>query len=186
MVYRMTINRTPGQYNVPAIKKAVHNRLSRLWRDATKVFVNTLIESMYDNYAKVDTGMSKASVLPLAAQVRRKSALAATIQGKGPKRFGGQNIGALYKPPGLERSIARGEELGRKAFILSFGDLNNPTFVLDFQIVVLQHQIHEAHWDSLNKALEAMKRWIADNKFKSQYVDTNILATWALTGVVKA
>ncbi len=168
------------------MRKYVHARLSRLWRDATKIFVTVLVDSMVDDQAGVDTGMSKASVLPLAAKVRFKSALAATITGKGPRAHG-QDINTFsYSPPGITRSKAAGERRGKRAFKLSFGTPESPVFRLEFEIVVLQHLIHEEHWRSLEKALAAMTNFVERNKFKEPYLVPGPLATWLVTGVLTA
>lgn len=148
------------------VQKAAYSRVRRLWYHAVQEFVvNTASE------IKVDTGMSMASLYPLAAKVRLGNIIWAMSQGVGPK------VGHKTAPPMFEDNIAKyksrslGKRLGQRAFHLSFGSPAVPNLEFSFEIVVYQYLLHElgipartsGPWDSIKKGKEAMLTFLEQN-----------------------
>jgi len=151
--------------------------MKRLWRNATKAFLETVIE---DDLIRVETGMSKASLLPLARAVQMLTTVRASIDPKVARRKGYTSINGTYDPNG-QRSIDSGIRLGQDAYKLTFGNKDHPVFNFEFHIVVYQHLLYEnglVHGyppqDSLVKGQLAFRQYIEDNK--QQYVPR--LAEW--------
>lgn len=107
-----------------------------------RVFLDVTVNNIL-----VDSGMSAASLLPLAAKVQYRTAILAIIRGKGPSPTRGHGPSSVFPPfednIGRFKSIAFGSRLGAKSFSVDFGNPNRPIFSMDFDISVLQHFIHE-------------------------------------------
>lgn len=129
----------------------------------------------------IDTGMSVASLQPLATKVQLRSIILETLRGKGPKpRKGYVDLQGVYHAD-QNKSRAHGERLGSHAYKLSFGTPDNPDLRFSFDIVVFQHQFHEPTWNSLQKGKEAFIAY-----FKSNFdavVRVNDLIAQLVTGV---
>lgn len=127
---------------------SVHRDIKRIWQDAARAFVKELVTDA----VHIDTGMSAASVLPLASVLRIKGQMQAHISAMsgGPKRgYGDPWDRSKY------RSIRHGMALGRNAYKLSFGTPQRTLFHFEFHITVFQHSFHEGTWDSIPKASDA-------------------------------
>lgn len=167
------------------LRQYQHKQLMQLWGDSVRKFISTVSELI-----AVDSGMSVASLLPLASKVRFKNAIAESLRGKGPNfkrrpyRASGQFGGGGYK------SRAHGERLGQKAYDLVFGTPNNPQFVFNFKIVVLQYFLHENglargnsyNYRSLEKGRVAFLSYWESNF--DNYVDGDLIAKFFLTGKI--
>jgi hypothetical protein len=134
----------------------VHRDLTRLWRDSVKEFIVATADAM-----AVDTGMSVASLEPLAAKVRLATLIREISRGKGPKR-GHKNLTGNFSSNNAQfKSRNFGRQLGREAFDLSFGTPQSPVLTFNFKIVVFQHFLQENGlgngdvWASLAKGREA-------------------------------
>lgn len=122
------------------ILQVVHRGLIRLWRESVGEFITATADAM-----AVDTGMSVASLQPLAAKVRLATVIREIARGKGPKR---RSPGDVPQAPfqdnfGPFRSRALGERLGRNAFELEFGTPRTPLLKFQFRIVILQHFLND-------------------------------------------
>jgi hypothetical protein len=128
-------NLDPETFTVRIIRKLVP-----VWRASIREFVAAAAESM-----AVDTGMSIASFRPLAADVRMKGRLESIISGKGIKRsVGGRYKSHTFPGPNSKKSAGLGERMGNNAYDIQFPDsVNDPQFSFTFNIVVLQHHLHE-------------------------------------------
>jgi hypothetical protein len=147
------------------LRKYLHREISTVWRKSVRSFIQAVVDRI-----AVDSGMSLASLKPLAAEVRFKSTLSAQLSGSGP-RFRRRRYDSSAFPGVSEfKSQAHGEALGQrgKAYELSFGDPRNPEFNFQFEIVVLQFYLHEhglakpvSHsWGSLEAGQEAfLQTW---------------------------
>lgn len=163
------------------LQKYIYKQLVRLWKDCVQAFILETIK-----HIRVDTGMSRASLQPLGAQVGLRSLIIETLRGKGPKR-----IYNSYDFPGIKgklKSRAHGEKLGKKAYTLKFGTQNNPQLIFEFHIVVLQHYLHESsahyskskNWQSLTKGKEAfLDFW---NQNFDKYISKKNIYNFFLTG----
>jgi len=137
----------------------------------------------------IDTGMSMASMMPLAAKVQLATFLRSKISGSsGGTRRGYTDMNYNYSRS-QQKSIAHGQRLGSKAYDLSFGSTLNPHMTFEFDIVVLQHHLHESsanykqshHWESLDRGKKAfLTAW---NNLHSEYVNPIEINRWILTGV---
>lgn len=147
--------------NISTVLKTYHNRLKRLWRDSVKAFILTTVDSM-----GIDTGMSVASLAPLAAKVRLKTLILETARGRGPNkgeaRKGLTNLDGSYSSTRF-KSRSEGQRLGKSAYTLSFGTPSAPDLQFRFDIVVFQHQFHEPNWDSLKKGEKAFVDFFESN-----------------------
>jgi len=106
----------------------IHQRLIACWKDSIKVFVKVALANML-----IDTGMSKASLMPLGAQVRLGS-------------FVNRDIFKSKKSKskrGPRKSRAAGQQLGRHAYDIKFGTPDQPDLSFEFHIVVFQHYLHD-------------------------------------------
>lgn len=136
--------------------KYIHNGIIRIWKQSIGEFVRAAAREI-----AVDTGMSMASLEPLAANVRLASALAASAAGMGAApRKGAFDISGKWQP-GVWRSRASGRREGNKAYEIDFGTRQNLAFRFKFKIVVWQYKVHELGmfnndpWNSLGKGREA-------------------------------
>lgn len=148
------------------ISKRLHKNMSRLWRGSIRKFIETAIDNI-----EVDTGMSAASLQPLAAEVGLRSQIIEALRGFGPKR-GHSNLDPPWDSNNAPfKSRALGERLGRGAYKVTFGTPNRVSLLFEFEIVVFQHYLHEfglaehtsGPWDSLLKGSEAMMNYFRDN-----------------------
>lgn len=145
MVFRINITRlgeTISATSAAGIKskilKSQHAALAQAHREATRAFLDAMLDNML-----VDTGMSRGSLLPLAAAVRHRSALRARLAGKGPKLRRNRPSGRFADNNSRFVSIAAGERLGAKSFEFSVGTIQKPIMRLRFNISVLQHFLWE-------------------------------------------
>lgn len=138
------------------IYKYIHNKLIRLWKESVAEFVRVAAQEV-----AIDTGMSKASLEPLAANIGLASALAESARGMGaaPAR-GSFDLEGNWHPDRM-RSKAAGRREGKKAYRLTFGTPVRPEMIFTFKIVVWQYKIHELGmfgndpWNSLGKGRDA-------------------------------
>lgn len=172
------------------VYKYVHRQLISLWQDSVKAFIASAI-----HYVLVDTGMSRASFYPLAAEVRLGTILNQSLSGKGPKAPYVELIPVGIKGPthdGYEapykmKSKTLGRELGEKAYKLTFGSDVRPMFKFEFEIVVWQHYIHEYGLDDSPNVMDSLGHgkdafWAYFHNNFNNYVTNQDLAHWLLEG----
>lgn len=144
----------------PDLRKAfvaTHARSSVVWRQAVRVFIETLAAEVSQHQ---DTGMSYASLFHIAKLVRAKIA-PATPKRDSVKGFS-SITGTYYKDRIKTRAV--GEKLGEKTARIGYGSPINPRFSFTFEIQVFQYLIHEFGlgfnqgdaWNSIGKARSAM------------------------------
>ena len=121
------------------INKALYDGLVALWKAAVREFIREIIKS---DVIRVETGMSKSTLLPLSRLVRISTELSASIQPKVFAKLGYTSITGAYDP-NASRTAPRGEALGRNAYVLNFGNQKRPVFSFKFRIVVYQYLLHE-------------------------------------------
>lgn len=128
------------------VLKYIHEKLIELWKDSTRAFILETVK-----YVHVDTGMSMASLFPLAEKLKYAEFVSAELL-----RANGSKPGYKY---GGTKSVTRGKEFGRQAYRLDFGTTISPVLKFDFQTVVYQYSINEIGmgnnnqdaWNSLEK-----------------------------------
>ncbi len=146
--------------------KALHARMKRLWQGAIRAFIEAVLRP---NLIKVDTGMAKATILPLARAVRLLEASRATINPITKSRKGFTELSGQWNPLG-KKSAATGEKLGQDAFTINFGSPQRILFRFEFRIVVFHFILHElglvpgsGPWNILGIGNAAFLQYIADN-----------------------
>jgi hypothetical protein len=145
---------TYGRVSIVNVKTAItnykvkyYNAMKRLMRDAAVVFVHSAVENVH-----VDTGMSAASLEPMAKKVR--TSILPKISPK-RSRFGGMTMTGRYVPKKI-RSVFEGTQVGRTAYKFNYGSRNRPYMSFQFQIKVWQYWYWEPQWQSLlNASIDA-------------------------------
>lgn len=151
---------------VDVFSQKLHDNLSTVWRGATRAFVEAIVTN---SIMSVDTGMSKASLLPLSRAVRMLTVARATINPKRTEVKGSMDMNGRWNP-NLNRSAALGERVGEKAYTLNFGSKARPTFRFEFNIVVYQYLLHEdsanftksQNWQTLKLGMDAFDAYIKE------------------------
>lgn len=171
--------------NTGPLTSKVTELYQRLWRDATRIFVLTTAGAM-----AVDTGMSVASLRPLAAELRIKNILVAQFSGFGPKYYGynyegkgGGHSTLNERHDGAKgnKSMRRGGQMGKKgkAYNITFGTKNRLVMTFEFQAVVFQHILWDIRgWNSLETGRLAMLQFLNDNYDKEPYKVTPLIVKW--------
>lgn len=129
-----------------------------------------------------------ASMMPLAAKVQLASFLRSRLTGvaSGSRR----SYSSTKFPAGSGlKSISNGQRLGARAYDLTFGTPISPQLTFEFNIVVLQHYLHESsanyqkshNWQSLERGKDAfLAAW---RILIDDYVREEDINRWILTGV---
>lgn len=140
--------------------KSTHGRASVVWRQAVRVFVETLADEVSKHQ---DTGMSYGSLFTLARLVKAKLP-PPTINTK--ERKGMKTITGTYYP-NRYRDLQAGIRLGEKSGRISYGNASNPRYSFIFEIKVYQYLINEfglgfskSAWESIGRATEAMNDFL--------------------------
>lgn len=157
------------------VTKKLHSNMSRLWDDAARAYLRAIA---LNDIIHVDTGMSKASLLPLARYLKMYTAVKATIRPKVSSRRGVFNIKGIYNPNG-ERSFSAGESSSslKAGYNILYGSHKRMRFVFEFEIRVWQYLINEhgfgklEAWNTLEIGRNAFINFIDSNW--SEYVSTD-------------
>lgn len=156
---KISLDFIPPRPNKAKALKIVHIQIQKLWRDSVRSFLRAVA---LEGIIKVRSGMSMASLLPLARSVRMMSAIQSKISSERvrekfrPYYPGGKGTSAQ----GL-KSIAHGNRLGEDAFIFETGTPQTPVFIFEFEIRVFHYFINEnglgptPAWNSLKIGREA-------------------------------
>lgn len=167
---RITVSTNPKQLfrrtKIGKVQKKIHDSLIRLWRDALQVFIKTVL-----NNIGVESGMSGATLKPLAKDVRLKTYVEQSLRGRGAK-FNRARYNSTRFPGDSEyKSMAHGERLGASAYTINYGTPKVPRLTFTFEIKVLQFYLNELGignnntppWDSLDKGQAAAIEFIETN-----------------------
>lgn len=146
-------------YQAPGVAKYVHTQIVRLWKDSVKAFIHAAYDVLIQH---VDTGMSIASLEPLAISVRLKTLITTALQGG----YTGEPYYDFTGPVERYKSPQYGRELGRTAYELSFGTPEAPTYNFSFKIVVFQYYLHEFGY-----AVPSTGVWATLQKGKLAFLD---------------
>jgi hypothetical protein len=175
---------------VGPINEYVFRQLQKLWRTSIRSFFREA-----SKHILIDSGMSRASLLPLATHAQARTALIAEFGGGGA-RPGHTTARAPFSNNNAPfRSRALGERLGREALgdgrhVLEFGTPELPQLVFRFEIVVLQHFLHEnglgkgspQAQHSLQKGMDAFLETFSRNF--DEMINPEVISTWLITGRV--
>lgn len=151
-------------YQAPGIAQYVHRQFIRLWEDSVKAFINAAYSVLSQH---VDTGMSIASLEPLAISVRLKTLITTALKGG----YSGSKYYDFSGPTDRAKSPQYGRELGQSAYVLSFGTPELPQLDFVFKIVVFQYYLHEfgyaipstGIWNTLGKGKTAFLEFFTTN-----------------------
>jgi len=164
---KITVTRRFKNIDRPAAYKYVYDAIVGLWKECVYVFVNEA-----SKHIVIDSGMSQASLLPLAANVRLASAIQESIRGFSPTPYKGVYSAAGVWNPNGYRSQAEGQRRGTKAYELSFGTPMNIDLTFSFKILVYQWYLHEVGvhgkptWDALKLGRRAFTSHFNAHYFK--------------------
>jgi len=172
--------------DVSIYTKAMHVRLIALMHECIRSYLRAILQA---NTMKADTGMSKASLLPLARKVRMFTEFAGTINPKRPSRLGMTDINGRWQPKKF-RSYQAGLRAGveGKGFKINVGSPNRPVLNFQFNIQVFQYFLHEfgyrgktgQTWNTLNIGTQAFLQTFEDRA--EDFVPD--LMIWLLTGTI--
>lgn len=146
--------------NTVKIKKYTLDRIEKIFKEAVREYIKAAIAQM-----RVDTGMSVATFMPLAARVQYRQEVERLAIGGGAKRGHKYNAGDYPVPDNNAqyKSKAFGAKLGKNAYDLKFATITVPVFRFKFYIVALQHFIHENNsnpWGSLRAGEKAFNDYL--------------------------
>lgn len=160
-----------------AVRAYVQKQMNELFKDCVRIFINTVLDAIRND---IDTGMSAATLLPLAAHVGLKSKLFSEISDSRKHVQRGGYKGRIPDFPVLMsrkkkrgqgttgiKNMAHGIALGDRAYTFKVTDQR---WQMSFKIRVSQYFIHEyglagVHfWDSLRKGEEAFIGYWKANK----------------------
>jgi len=164
--------------DIQIVREVIYSRIIELWRNCVREFVKVAVESLQ---ADIDTGMSMASMLPLATNVKLQSLIEANIHGRGIHKKA-YHAGGQYAGSG-DKSAEHGAELGQKAYDIEFGTPTSGKLLFRFKIVVLQYFLHEQglakrnshNWQSLTKGATAFVNYWETQQDK--YLTPELLET---------
>jgi len=120
------------------MKTYVHKRLIRLWKRGVRDFIETVVSTI-----SVDSGMSVATLLPLATRVRFAEIVRASMAGRRISPRLRRYNSYAFPGQGEFKTPEHGVRLGEDAYQLEFGSPQTPNFQFRFEITVLQFYLHE-------------------------------------------
>ncbi len=179
----VNVKRDPRQkYN--KVTKAMHGNLTKLWDGAVRAYLRAIALS---DIMGIDTGMSKASLLPLARAVRMYTEVRGSITDT-KKKKGAFDITGKWDGS-ADRSIAAGEASSRRkaGYNLLYGSPKRPVLKFEFEITVWQFLVNEngngkvAAWDTLEVGRAAFLDFI-EHEWRQYLKDDLDLKKWLLGG----
>lgn len=168
-------------------------KMRQLWRDAVREGIRTIVYTWIAS-GSIDTGMSVASLMPLARAplkpsnkriIGAVSIVQAGLSARKNKTPGGRRGAYAAFPSGAAnnkraKSIAEGIRAGQNAYVLQVGTPKSPFFRFEFDISVFQWLYHEdivgrnsIGLQTLNEGITAMRNFIRENY--SRYISTEDL-----------
>lgn len=129
-----------GKGRAEKITKAEHKRLSHVWDECARAYLRAIVLS---DVIRVDTGMSAASLLPLARLLRMYTEVKGNIGSGSPKK-GSFDIFGNWDKNGT-RSVSEGEASNqlRAGHNLLHGSNKRMVFVFEFEITVWQYLLRD-------------------------------------------
>ena len=180
---KITIKTSRRKAETNKLQLFAYQGMMRLFKIGVQVFVKEAADAIM-----VDSGMSISSLIPLSEHVQNagqrskySNVIEAIIHGKGPTA--GNQVYDSHAYPGVEKykSESHGRSLGEKAYDLDLGSIQSPEFNLTFEVVVLQHALHDTGpgaWKSIEKGRVAMRNFIRANA--SDYIPS--VSEWLVNG----
>ena len=160
------------------LRKYVQQSLARLWRACAREFFIELVKHIH-----VDTGMSYASVIPLARKAHLASELMSNLSPR-RSRPSHTSLEGTYiqgSPANVATGIAYGNEaVAQKRHDIDFGTPANIILRFRFEVVVYQYDKHDIQWQSVNKAEAVFKLYWRTNI--SKYLSPTDYFSWLVQG----
>jgi hypothetical protein len=174
---RINFNKFKNQ--VDRYSKKHHEAIQELIREAIRVFVHTIVQS----YIVIDTGMSAASLEPLAQEVDTTIIDIVAARRKRAVRKGRTTLsGTWYR--NSKRDMEAGVKAGYNAYTIKYGSVNQPLVNFEFRIKVFQYMLHEPSWQTLENGISSFRRFIESNYHRYLPDDLDItLNPYAQTGI---
>lgn len=155
------LRRMKSSYGKVKITKVLYKGVALLWRDSAREFVRVASE-----HIAVDTGMSRASLIPIARMLKMQLA----VQGRRTRRGVTHLVDGRgeYDPSGV-RGTKAGISAGSHAFEYKLGSQKRMHLTFEFDISVWQHFMYEdgfngkAPWDSLEAGRKAFNDFFDSN-----------------------
>jgi len=148
--------------------KKFRKQINKLWDDAIGAFVIGMVNNM-----SVDTGMSVATLSPLARKMNVQKFISMKLaMSKGAKKGHRKLYGKWADNNASYKSVGLGERLGEYAYTVTYGDANHIVLGFEFDIKSFQHFMREsdlsgfastAPWNSIEAGMEAMKEYIQNH-----------------------
>lgn len=136
-----SIKRLESSYGKIKVTKTMHEGLEKLWKDSAKAFLRAVLENQaFTNHT--DTGMSRASLIPLARKIRLATKVMEGASIKHSSRKGAFDIDGNWHPDAI-RDMAAGIAAGEEAFTLTTGTHKRMLFRFRFSIEVFQYLMNE-------------------------------------------
>lgn len=156
------VRRLKSSYGTVKITDELREYMTKLWKESTQEFVKAVAKRMLT----MDTGMSKASLIPLARQVRALTALRNNFGSHVSERKGAWDIYGIYHKDWV-RDVRQGERLGEKSFEYKVPPTKKRmVFHFAFEINVYQYLLHDRGY----KHSEAWQTLVAGRAaFKAHY-----------------
>lgn len=168
------------------IKGDLFRQLSAYWSDAVGAGLVAISKRV-----RVDTGMSAASLLPLAEETGVFEEILDSIRPKRSRRSGHKNLQHPWSDNNAKwKTLDLGYDIATKALRsgehnVSFGTENVPQFNFRFEIVVFQYHIHELgpngnNWRTLNTGNRAIKSFLKTER--RRYISGRSFIEYLFTG----
>jgi len=158
--------------NIPDVQGITYKKLKGMWADSIQSFLNDIAEK---DTIPILSGMSKASLMPLARVVRKMTTYRTKLSEARFESFGHvvkgwTDMSGRWHRKGY-RSMAHGIKEGESCFIVDYGNINDWSFRFEFKINVYQWFLHEmgdvpdqyhGAWNALPSAIEAFEATMND------------------------
>lgn len=153
---QVTVRGELPQFDQDKYMAAYVTHLDLIFHEAVRQFLRRII---LDDAVRIDTGMSRSSLLPLARAVKAATDVESSIIPERRPRKGltlrsGGYVANRFTGPD------EGESAGKNAYDLILGNIQNPVFLFRFRINVFQWRYWEDAWSALEKGRAAFNEHI--------------------------
>lgn len=179
---KTTYNRESVSRRILSAKRVSYRPLVLIWKEASRAFVRATVKSM-----RVETGMSRASLIPLSKEIGMVSEVKGLINRRKTHVDGAYDITGTWRKNRV-RHMGAGVLSNRKkaGYDFSVGTASKPAFVFKFEATVWQHLVGERGlsgdkaWKSIESGRLAFRE-VLNNPRRSTTLKILKLESW-LTG----
>ena len=150
-----------GRFNISKLLDELQKQLGDFFEQAYRRFIKGVVDAFGDNTptSGVETGMTLGSIAPLASRVKAQEIITRRLlsdqKRKAKAGYGGQGGGV--------KSFSQGLRLGKGAYKLHLGTVDEGIFELEFNITVFQHELWEGQWQTLEAGVKAFDDYVQKN-----------------------